>query len=94
MELLSNFLGGAFLLFGALMVFASYVRQVTNFKNRDKENSSWSSPVPFIGPVFIIVGYAALPIEFSKWIFLMIVLDPDTVITILNIPQLIKGLRE
>lgn len=94
MELLSNFLGGAFLLFGALMVFASYVRQVTNFKNRDKENSSWSSPAPFIGPVFIIVGYAALPIEFSKWIFLMIVLDPDTVITILNIPQLIKGLRE
>ena len=72
----------------------SDVMQVTNFRNRDKENGQWSSPAPFIGPVLIVVGYSALPIEFSKWIFLVIVLDPDTVVTILSIPYLIKGLRE
>lgn len=94
MELLSYFIGGVFLLFGTLIVLASYVRQVTNFRNRDKQSGRWSSPVPFIGPVLIIVGYSALPIEFSKWVFLVIVLDPNTVFTVLSIPYLIKGLRE
>ena len=94
MELLNYLLGAVFLLGGSLVIFASYVRQGTNFRNRNKENRQWSSPAPFIGPVLIIVGYFALPLEFSKWIFLVIVLDPDTVITILSIPHLFKGLRE
>ncbi len=88
------FLGGALILFGALIVFVSYVRQIRNFKNRKKENGEWSSPVPFVGPLFIIVGYSMLAVEFSNWIFLTIVLDPDTVVTILSIPYVIKGLRE
>ncbi len=94
MEWWSYLLGGAFLLCGSLIVLASYVRQISNFRNRNKADGQWSSPAPFIGPLLIIVGYAALPVEFSSWIFLAIVLDPDTVITILSLPHLIKGLRE
>jgi uncharacterized membrane protein HdeD (DUF308 family) len=93
-ELLKHFFGGALLLFGLFIVLASYVRQITNFRNRKKENGKWSSPAPFVGPVFVVVGYAALPFEFSSWIFLIIVLDPDTLITIVGLPYLIKAFRE
>lgn len=79
---------------GALIVLASYMRQISNFKNRHKENATWSSPVPFFGPLFVIVGYFVLPIEFTAWIFLVVALDPDTVVTVVSIPYLIKGLRE
>lgn len=94
MELFSYVPGTFFLLIGSLAVFASYVRQISNYRNRNKEGRRWSSPAPFIGPVFIIFGYFALPIEFSKWILLVVVFDPDTVVTILSIPYLFKMLRK
>ncbi len=94
MELLRYLLGSASLLCGVLIVFASYVRQVSNFTNKSKENGKWSSPAPFVGPVLVVVGYATLPIEFSSWILLVFVLDPDTVLTVLSIPYLFKGIRK
>ena len=94
MESLSHLFGGALLLFGSFIIVANYVRQITNFRNRNKKNGQWSSPAPFVGPLFIIVGYSMLPFEFSNWMFLVIVLDPDTVITILSLPFPIKGFRE
>ena len=94
MELLKHLFGGALLLFGLFIVLTSYVRQITNFRNRKRENGKWSSPAPFVGPVFVVVGYAALPFEFTPWIFLIFVLDPDTLITIVGLPYLIKALRE
>ncbi len=94
MESLSHIFGGALLLFGSFIFVANYVRQIANFRNRNKKNGHWSSPAPFVGPLFVIVGYSTLPFEFSIWLFLVIVLDPDTVITILSLPYLIKGFRE
>lgn len=94
MEILKTLSGAAFLLFGTFIVFMSYVRQISNFRNRHNDNARWSSPAPFIGPLFVIVGYFLLATEFSYWILLTLVLDPDTVITILGIPYLIKGLQE
>ena len=93
METLRYLLGSAFLLSGAYIVIASYVRQITNFRNRNSENGHWSSPVPFIGPLLVVGGYFILPIEFSTWIFLIFVLDPDTVIIVLSIPHLVRSLR-
>jgi len=87
-------MGSVFLLFGLFIVVSNYVRQVSNYRNSKKENGKWSSPAPFVGPIFIIVGYAALPFEFSGWIFLAIVLDPDTFIMIVGLPHLIKAFRE
>ncbi len=94
MELLKHVFGGALLLFGSFIVFASYVRQITNYRNSKKKNGKWSSPAPFVGPIFFVVGYATLPFDFTPWIFLIFVLDPDTLITIIGLPYLIKAFRE
>ena len=84
---------GALLLFGLFIVVTNYVRLIANYRNR-KEGGRWSSPAPIVGPLIIIVGYSLLPFEFSNWIFLAIILDPDTVITVIGLPHLIKALRE
>ena len=94
MELMKYIFGGALLLFGLFIVVTNYARQISNYRNSKKENGRQSSPAPLVGPLFIIIGYLILPFEFSGWIFLVIALDPDTVITILGIPHLIKALRE
>ena len=94
MEFLKYLIGGSLLLFGLFIIFASYVRQVANYRNRNKVDAPYSSPAPIVGPLFIIVGYMALPFEFSNWIFLVIFLDPDTLITLVGLPYLIKALRE
>ena len=93
MEVLRYLFGGVLLLFGIFIVVSNYVRQISNFRNR-KKDGHWSSPAPILGPLFIIIGYSALPIDFSRWIFLAVILDPDTVITIIGLPHLIKALRE
>lgn len=73
---------------GLLIVFASYVRQITNFRNRNNPDAGWSSPAPFVGPIFVVAGYSLLPFAFSWWIFIVFVLDPDTIITVISIPRL------
>ena len=84
---------GALILFGLFIVIANYVRLITNYRNR-KKDGHWSSPAPIIGPLFVIIGYSVLPLEFSNWIFLAVILDPDTVITVIGLPHLVKALRE
>lgn len=84
---------GTLLLFGLFIVVTNYVRLITNYRNR-KKDGHWSSPAPIVGPLSIIVAYSALPFEFSNWIFLAIILDPDTVITVIGLPHLIKAFRE
>ena len=93
MEALRFVLGGALLLFGVFIVATNYVRQLANFR-AGKRGGNGSSPAPFIGPLFIVVGYAALPVGFSGWIFLAFLVDPDTLITVLGLPALIRALRE
>jgi len=84
---------GALLLFGLFIVVTNYVRLIANYRNR-KKDGHWSSAAPIVGPLFIIVGYSLLPFEFTNWIFLAFILDPDTVITVIGLPHLIKALRE
>jgi hypothetical protein len=91
---LINILGSVFCLFGLFIVFSNYVRQVSNYRNSKKENGKWSSPAPFFGPLFIIVGYSLLPFEFTWWILLAIVLDPDTLIMIIGLPHLVRAFRK
>ena len=77
----TQILGSLVLLFGLFIVVMSYARQIQNSRNR--ETASYSSPVPFVGPVFVVVGYAASPLPFSPWIFLVFLLDLDTLRTIM-----------
>lgn len=94
MELFQYLLGAVFLLFGVSIVSASYVRQIANYRNRSKKDYRWSSPAPFIGPMFTILGYFTMPIEFSSWILLVIVLDPDTMLVVVSFPFLVRAQRD
>jgi len=94
MELLIYFLGSVSLLLGLFIIFSNYVRQITNYRNRNNVNAKYSSMAPLVGSLFTLVGYSILPFEFSYLIFLVFVLDPDTLLAILSIPYLIKGLLE
>jgi len=86
--------GAFFLLFGCFIIFSNYIRQIKNYKDQNKEHASYSSPAPFAGPIFVIVGYSVLPLEFSNLIFFVIALDPDTLIILLSLPYFFKGLKK
>lgn len=94
MGVLDYILGGSLLFIGGLIIVSNFIRQITNFRNRNREDAPWSSPAPFIGPVFVIAGYALLPVPFSAWVFLALLADPDTVITVLSLPWFFIGLRK
>ena len=88
MELLENILGAVLILLGILIISGNYHRQIMNFINRHKKDRGWSSPAPFVGPLFIIMGYSMLPFDFWAGLLWIIVLDPDTVLTIGSLPYL------
>lgn len=91
---LSYVLGGALLSLGIFFIFINYARQITNFIHRKQEGYNWSSPKPLVGPLLVIVGSYALPINISDWIFLVLLLDPDTLLVIVSIPyMLVKAVR-
>lgn len=94
MELIENILSGALVFLGLLIVIGNVYRQVLNFKNRKNKDAKWSSPLPFVGPLFVIMGYSMLPIDFNTWILWVIVLDPDTLLTIVSLPYFFMGLRK
>lgn len=93
MEMLRYLIAGVLILFGLFVVITNYVRLIANHRNR-KGDGRWSSPAPFVGPFFIIIGYLASPFEFSNWVLLAIIADPDTVTTLIRLPHFVKSLRE
>ena len=92
MGFLKSMLGVGLLLFGSYVILCSYARQIQNFKNRGRANAPWSSPTPFVGPIFVLVGLAALSVDIPAWGFLLFVLDPDTVIGMICLPSLLVKL--
>ena len=93
MDFLTAILGGGLLLFGLFVIFCSYSRQIQNFRNRGRANAPWSSPAPFIGPIFVLVGLTMMSVSLPAWSLLLFVLDPDTVIVIVSLPALVVKLR-
>ena len=45
-----------------------------------------------IGPVCFTIGFLFLPLKISPYLFLLVLLDPGTVVLIVGFPWLIKGL--
>ena len=89
MEFLKITMGALFVLFGLFIIGCSWMRQVNNARARKDPDRRWSSPVPFLGPILCIVGYASLPLPFSGWVFLLFAVDLDTVITVVGILYLL-----
>lgn len=95
MDFLLTILGLGLLAFGSFIIVCSYIRQVQNHKNRDNPKASYSSPAPFIGPIFVIIGLALLSVELSLWMLLLFLLDPDTVMIVFGLIWLLfKGQKQ
>jgi len=85
-------IGFALALFGFFIISTAYVRQFNNYKFRKTGQGRHSSPAPFVGPIFTIVGLALMQIDLPGWIWLLFLMDPDSLIIILGLPLLIKQL--
>jgi hypothetical protein len=94
MDFLKAIFGGGLLLFGLFVIFCSYSRQIQNFRNRGRANTPWSSPAPFIGPIFVLVGLTMMSVDLPAWSLLLFVADPDTVIVVVSLPALLVKLRQ
>jgi len=92
MDYLKGFLGGLLLLSGLYVIGCSYIRQLRNYRNRNRRGYSWSSPVPFVGPLLAVIGWVILPTNLSAWVLLVFVVDPDTVVFALSLPVLLHRL--
>ena len=90
MEYFRYIIGYVLIALGCFVILTNYARHFENYLNKKKKIHKWSSPAPFFGPIFIILGYLILPIVFNFKIFWIFLLDIDTVMIILGIPFLIK----
>jgi len=90
MVLVREIIGAIFIFYGSLIILQNYTRQFNNAKNAKMKNGKHSSAAPFIGPIGIILGFLIFPVKFSPLIFLVFVIDPDTVLIVKSIPFLIK----
>lgn len=88
MDFLMEIVYAAMVLFGLFIIGCSYSRQIYNYRNRGRPDAPWSSPAPFIGPIFVLVGLSALSVDLSAWSLLLFALDPDTVIVVAGLPVL------
>lgn len=92
MDFLTKILGLALTAFGGFIIVSAYIRQFHNYKVRKTGVGKHSSPAPFIGPIFVIVGLTLLSVKLSVWVWLLFLIDPDTVVIVLSLPMLIKRL--
>jgi len=67
---------------GSLIILVNYVRLISNFIHVRKKTGQHSSIAPIVGPVLIIFGYWLWVPKFNPFILFVLVLDPDTVITV------------
>ena len=94
MSFLTTILGLVLTAFGGFIIVSSYVRQIHNYKVRKTGVGKHSSPAPFVGPIFVIVGLTLMSVKLSGWVWLLFLIDPDTVVIVLSLPLLFKQLSK
>jgi hypothetical protein len=92
MDFLMKVFGLVLTLFGIFIIVAAYIRQINNYKFGKTGQGKHSSPAPFIGPIFMIVGISLMQFELSGWIWMLFLLDPDTIVTLISLPEFFKQL--
>lgn len=88
MTIMIKIAGILMLLFGLYIVIMNWAAQFQNYRNKKKGIEKFISPVPFVGPIFICMGYEFAGFSFTWFVFLSFLLDPGTVITIISLPWL------
>lgn len=85
-------IGVILLIFGIYFIGLNYVRQITNYRNRKQGIDKHSSPAPFIGPLAFFFGWLFFFNSMNRGVFLVFLLDPDTVMVAIGLPYAIwKG---
>jgi hypothetical protein len=92
MDFLMKIIGLALTLLGIFIIFAAYIRQISNYRFRKTGQGKHSSPAPFIGPIFTIVGLSLLQFDLPGWIWILFLIDPDTILTLISMPEFFKQL--
>jgi len=75
------------------LIVINVFRQLSNYRNHRNGLNKWSSPVPLVGPICLIIGYLIAPLGFNPLIFLIFFIDADTIIFLYSIPNLLKQLK-
>ncbi len=74
MDIARYIVGGSFALLGAFIIFSTYVAV---FKKRAGDGGY--SLIPLIGPLAFIGGVAISPISFSHWLWLVFLIDINSI---------------
>ena len=74
MDIARYIVGGSLALLGAVIVFSTYVAVL-----RKRAGDGGYSLIPLIGPLAFIGGVAISPISFSHWLWLVFLIDINTI---------------
>lgn len=78
----------SFLLF-ALVAIGNWSLIIDYYWKRFKKVEVHHSLIYFIGPICFTLGFFLLPLKMSPYLFLLILLDPGTVLSVIGLPWLI-----
>ena len=76
--------------FGIFVSLFGPYRTYINKKNQKNNVDKHMSMAPILGTGSFVLGYLTLPIVFSYYAFLILLLDWDTVLLIIYIPFIVK----
>ena len=92
MTIMMKITASLMVLLGIYIVAMNCYAQLQNYRNKKRGIEKFISPLPFIGPILICFGYNLFGLPFNGLIFLVFLLDPGTLITIISLPWLFIGL--
>ncbi|MEM9158064.1 MAG: hypothetical protein AAGB46_03370 [Verrucomicrobiota bacterium] len=79
-------MGGALIALGLWISSFSILRMAKNSRRRKVGDSRHVSGLPFAGPLFFLLGYRVLPVDFSMLAFLIFLIDWDTSLLLIFVP--------
>lgn len=82
--------GIVFCLFGLYVAVCNWGCLLLNRRNARAGIDRRYSQGPVVGPISLLLGLQALPIEHPRWIWLLLLVDPSTVIVAAGIPFLFR----
>ena len=90
MELVQYILGSLLILLGLYLITLNYIRLIKNLqRSRRPGIGNWSSPMPIVGPLMVLLGSVVLPLHFSWWVLIAFLVDPDTILFVISLPYLV-----
>jgi hypothetical protein len=88
-------LGAVFCLFGVYVACLNWAALFLSIRNARRGIGKRYSQGPVFGPLSGYLGLTALPIHKSPWVWLVLLLDPSTLVLAVSLPYLFReGYRD